>query len=270
VKHRGSLLIVLALTGCSFERSGTAAGGGDDDDTPLPPAVGGCSAPANLAGDVVLCLEFEDALPMKLALDGSGLNHDAQVTAVEGVSRTAPDNVAEQAVQLTGASRLHIDDTPDLDLVDEVTVEMFVAMDQATTGRQYMFDNGGQYSMSHGNYGEVECGTNSLAMTVHSGPMATIIDGDWHHVACTYDRHQLRVYVDGSLADCKDGNKPLTATSGGTTIGARTDGVERFHGAIDDVRVYSRALQPQEICSAAGKSTCVSMCPPRPGRGGEH
>ena len=268
--RRGWLLIALAVTGCDFDRSGTL--GDDGDNEPLPPAVGGCSAPASLTGDLRLCLDFEDAMPMSIALDGSGLDHDAAVTAVGAVTRTPPDNVAEQAVRLSGASRLHIDDTPDLDLADAVTVEMFVAMDPIMLGQRYwMLDNSGQYSMSYGSDGEVECGINNLETTVDSGPVASIVDTQWHHVACTYDRKQLRVYIDGSLTDCKDANKQLVATTGGTTIGARTNGLELEHflGSLDDVRVHARALTPAEVCRAAGNPSCVATCPPKDGRGGE-
>lgn len=75
----------------------------------------------------------------------------------------------------------------------------------------------------------------------------------WIHLAGTYDGSIMRLYLDGSEID----NRPLTGnirvddnpvTIGGEENGADPQVVEgEFEGLIDEVRIYSRALDASEI-----------------------
>ena len=79
------------------------------------------------------------------------------------------------------------------------------------------------------------------------------VAGQWHHHAATYDGATFHAYIDG-------------VASGTTTValGAYTPDdlaigcdlnfgalVQRFDGAIDDVRLYDRVLTPVEIAALA-------------------
>src|SRR5215831_808844 len=74
-------------------------------------------------------------------------------------------------------------------------------------------------------------------------------DGQWHHVAATYDGATMKVYVDGQL----DASAPRTGTiqsgTSGILIGARSDGTNasNFPGMIDELAVYNRAIGPAEV-----------------------
>ncbi len=82
--------------------------------------------------------------------------------------------------------------------------------------------------------------------------------GTWYHVAGTFDgrTRRLDVFLNGRLD-----NGPLLGAVSNTQrpsrqrvyIGRRSDsrGFE-FSGVIDDVRIYSRALQPEEIAEVMG------------------
>jgi hypothetical protein len=79
--------------------------------------------------------------------------------------------------------------------------------------------------------------------------------GRWHHVAATYDGARFRLYVDGEL----DADLPLTATPRydsiqhfglGVAINSLGATAGGFVGAMDEVRVYSRALEAVEIQSS--------------------
>jgi hypothetical protein len=76
--------------------------------------------------------------------------------------------------------------------------------------------------------------------------------GRWHHVATTYDGAHFRLYVDGAL----DAEIELTATPRfdsiqhfGLGVAINSLGVSAggFVGAMDEVRVYSRALDAAEL-----------------------
>jgi hypothetical protein len=81
---------------------------------------------------------------------------------------------------------------------------------------------------------------------------APLTVNQWQHVAGTFDGRMLRLYIDGKLA----GSHVSTADrigEGKTFFLGRSDGdVEftknaHFHGMIDEVRVYDRALSADEV-----------------------
>ncbi len=72
----------------------------------------------------------------------------------------------------------------------------------------------------------------------------------WSHVVSTYDGTYQKVYINGVLKDSKSGMGPaISNVSNPLTIGALTGGGDYFSGAIDDVRVYNRALSQTEVQS---------------------
>ncbi len=73
-------------------------------------------------------------------------------------------------------------------------------------------------------------------------------DGEWHHIAYTYDGSTIKLYVDG-VEDFTISDKILrTGEAGETdvTIGSQAGGA-KFQGSLDDVRIYDSVLTPEEI-----------------------
>lgn len=76
-----------------------------------------------------------------------------------------------------------------------------------------------------------------------------LLDNDgWHHLACTYDGAAAKIYIDGQL----DVETPMTRTPAAFSdavlqIGYSDNGKDFFNGAIDDLRIYNRALSASEI-----------------------
>ncbi|MBW8002202.1 MAG: LamG domain-containing protein [Planctomycetes bacterium] len=83
-----------------------------------------------------------------------------------------------------------------------------------------------------------------------------VVDGQWHLLTSTYDGSEIRMYVDGELetwiaySDGYESNtEPLKI---GHYYYPYNDGRGGSHnwalnGAIDDVRIYNRALSPEEV-----------------------
>lgn len=75
-----------------------------------------------------------------------------------------------------------------------------------------------------------------------------VIDSLWHHIACTYDGSNLRIYVDGkeqgispySYGTSYIPNEPLY-------IGRDPYGSRYFTGELDDIRIYNRSLSAEEV-----------------------
>ena len=70
----------------------------------------------------------------------------------------------------------------------------------------------------------------------------------WTHVAATFDGSVVRMYVDGAQdATYSTPQLVLAKNILDLSIGAEDDGTGAFEGAVDDVRVYRRALSLEEI-----------------------
>ncbi|NBO35899.1 MAG: hypothetical protein EBU89_08375, partial [Actinobacteria bacterium] len=78
---------------------------------------------------------------------------------------------------------------------------------------------------------------------------ATVTDGNWHHVAGTYDGATLKIYVDGTLSN----SRAVTSTiQTGTTpiyIGSRGGG-SRFQGSMYELRYWNVARSAAEIAAS--------------------
>ncbi len=84
------------------------------------------------------------------------------------------------------------------------------------------------------------------------GPPAP--NGEWIHLAGTYDGSAVRIYVNGAESNTAPLAGPLAPDRRPLAIGGDPDGGgvdENFAGLIDDVRIYSRALSPAEVASLA-------------------
>ena len=76
-------------------------------------------------------------------------------------------------------------------------------------------------------------------------------DGEWHHVAGTYDGKEINLYVDGELI----GNKPIIGelynqSRQPMSIGSYKNGSyerESFHGDLNDIRVFRSGLSQAQV-----------------------
>ncbi len=77
--------------------------------------------------------------------------------------------------------------------------------------------------------------------------------GQWHHVAGTMDRDEVRLYVDGRLnARCSTDGKTIGNSGGPLYLGRNlsrkhVDAWVDFHGSLDDVMIWDRALSDEEV-----------------------
>ncbi|GAB3450799.1 LamG-like jellyroll fold domain-containing protein [Actinophytocola sediminis] len=74
-------------------------------------------------------------------------------------------------------------------------------------------------------------------------------DGRWHHVALRRQGGTVTLLVDGDPVASASGARGAVQGSDPTPvyIGQRLDGANRFHGAMDEFRVYDRALTGAEL-----------------------
>ena len=117
----------------------------------------------------------------------------------------------------------------------------------------YCLDLGGDYN-GKVHRGKLQFETSKGAIEA-SGRVLN--DNKWHHVAAVYDGQTIRCYLDGTGP-----NHPVKTPGplkksgwdlciGNSVVNYGTDEFLAFNGLIDEVRIYNRALSPDEIKTLA-------------------
>ncbi|MBM4025836.1 MAG: hypothetical protein FJ280_10590 [Planctomycetes bacterium] len=97
---------------------------------------------------------------------------------------------------------------------------------------------------------------------VYSGD---VNDGNWHHIAGVYDGARLALYQDGDCVDSRSLRGFINRNWSRVLIGENGQAPNRFwNGLVDDVRLYRRALPPDEIAVLAEAQPPVPPPPPAP------
>jgi len=89
--------------------------------------------------------------------------------------------------------------------------------------------------------------------------------GEWHHVAGTFDGKQMRLYVDGREVASLPIEAPASVDVSGDACFVGGCGVKwPFRGAIDEVRIYERCLDANEIAARYADGRKALAAPNRP------
>ncbi|MEX0611916.1 MAG: DUF1553 domain-containing protein [Pirellulales bacterium] len=106
---------------------------------------------------------------------------------------------------------------------------------------------------------------------------ATYVPDQWMHVLVTWDgrssRDAIRIYFNGQAQETitdVDGPPVVSIDNAAPVrIGSRADGENAFHGQIDEVRVYHRALTQQEAVALIERTAHQLLAIPAGQRGAE-
>lgn len=129
---------------------------------------------------------------------------------------------------------------------------MVLSKNSNCTGWYIILNNSGHLQVE-GDYGSTNCTGGTFATS--SATDKRYDDGAWHMVTVVIDRRpssSLSLYVDGQQKQSSALNNTFSGvTSSGLRIGAHTTNgsnmIYNFSGAIDEVRIYDRALSTNDI-----------------------
>lgn len=183
--------------------------------------------------------------------DQSGRGHDA--AAGKSVSALEPSpGLLKGAVRFKGNHRLAVPTHQDFADLDQIAFSVWVRPDgfdhyneifrKEDGDRRLLFsfqESGSILSLGLNVGGYVEC-------DARIDP-AMLLDGLWHHCAATFDGKTMRVYLDGREVGSLD--RAGTIASGGNAVACigSSNGGECFRGAMDDLQIYSVALNSDDI-----------------------
>jgi len=81
---------------------------------------------------------------------------------------------------------------------------------------------------------------------------SAVDDSKWHHIACTYDGANKRIYVDGALETTEATTGAIDTSTQPLRIASNAqDSARAFNGSVADVRIYDAALSVGDITTLA-------------------
>ena len=139
------------------------------------------------------------------------------------------------------------------DITEEITLAVWVnANDMLNSEHNCWLGKGDNaYAIKHqsGNYLEFFMYDGEWHSTNYSTELDSL-NGDWHHMAGTFDGSELKFYLDGELAANLVYSGTIGTATHNVTIGENSQATGRyFDGMLDDPRIYNEALSQDDIQS---------------------
>lgn len=188
--------------------------------------------------------------------DSSGRSNNATLVST---GTYVNDRLNQPNSALSIASNNYIDcGTPsDMQaLTNQVTVSMWVNANYFAGGNMPLLNdwaNTGVYSGFYGYWDAQNVQQNRVRWRVDGNAYlesnVNVPFGQWTLITCTYDGSWLRTYQDGQLTGAYNYVGSIGWTGTPTQIGrqANGSGSQIYSGKLDDIRVYNRALNADEI-----------------------
>lgn len=167
-------------------------------------------------------------------------------TLVGSPTRTTSTCKIANCLQVNGTSQ-YVSLASSLNPTSYVTVTAwFKRVGVPTSGYHIIFMQGTQIEISiPESTGQIRTGVTTATLgrqVFNSG--TGLLDGNWHHLALTYNGSALVSYIDGAQTATNSVTGTIT-TGSPTNIG--NYGGYYANGYIDDVRIYNRALSANEV-----------------------
>ncbi len=204
---------------------------------------------------LVLHLPFDEGSGI-VAADQSGQGNDGTLNGPTWVG-----SPLGAALDFDGVDDLvEVPSDPTLDITDEVTLAAWINVRSYENWEGIITKGRTQTT-----YGLNVWGDGTIRLTANWGSPAggvgrgawnslgAVSLNTWHHVAATYDGQNIRFYIDG-VEDPRVPDPVLTfgVVDEPLTVGGDLPGQDEYlDGAINDVRVYNRALDATEISDLA-------------------
>jgi serine/threonine protein kinase len=185
---------------------------------------------------------------------------DASGSGNEGMVRGAPQwrpsagRVGGALVLKSGSVRI-AEEAP-FDVTGEISVSVWTRVETLDKWWQALVTKGDTAWRLHRS-GDTEClefACNGLQSSEGGAASVqgnrVVSDGRWHHVVATYDGRRMALYFDGALDGSCPASGRLQTNDQPVCIGDNAEQPGRYWtGWIDDVRIYSYALNEAEIAA---------------------
>ena len=178
---------------------------------------------------------------------------------VYGATLTADNEGNPNSAYLFNGVDSYIDfGSSDLGLTgsSEITFCAWIKPDQPTTYHSHILSSEQFYrpytmkTCGLGSAVKAQCAIRTVDEGAYiEGDTGGIIIGNWYHILCKYDGSIASIYVDGELQNSVSLSGLLSVPFQHILAGAQPTSPPKsfFNGAIDDIRIWNRALSEDEI-----------------------
>ncbi|NEO74886.1 LamG-like jellyroll fold domain-containing protein [Moorena sp. SIO4G3] len=172
-------------------------------------------------------------------------------------------NLGHKVMQFDGVDdyvEIPIVNVNSLNISSSITIESWIrikrhkSIESRATSDQVIFNLGNQplfnvFGPYHTHPGILEFGWGGVSPTWRTGSQV-VDDGQWHHVATTYNGAKVKIYVDGELDISRDTTGSF-ALSNNLIIGAlsrsSSSNSRNLNGSLAEVRIWNTARTAEEI-----------------------
>ncbi len=223
------------------------------------------AASADLSTGLMAYYNFDDCS----ANDTSGNANNGTING----NLSCITGVVDKALQFDGASYINVPNAASLNPVDQLAVSFWVRVDAFNSDVSTIIHKGGtnpncfenrEYAF-HTNidstFHQTSSGDGNCANQMDSKKVIAI--GKWLHYVGIIDRkrHVMSIYINGALnAKQVDSYNTLTNNNHDLRIGLSEEGYyweSPFKGALDEIRLYNRALTAAEITALYNEGVSV-------------
>jgi hypothetical protein len=206
------------------------------------PVVAAASAPTPTGG-LVAAYSFNEAAGTSVA-DVSGNGNTGTIIGATWTS----EGQSNAGLSFDGASNMVvINGSASLNLSSAMTLEAWVYPTVSSPRwRDVIYRDKDVYYLEASSVSRVPAAGGTFASGPTYGRAALPVNA-WTHLAVTYDRQTVRLYVNGVQVASRAETKAIATSSSPLYIGGDSTYGQYFQGIIDEVRIYDRALGAAEI-----------------------
>jgi beta-galactosidase len=179
--------------------------------------------------------------------DGSGHGLDGTIKG----NPAFVEGIAGMALSFDGVNdSVDLGNNSAFDITEQITLSAWVNPNDAGNGQHNPYVSKGDqtYAIKHANSNTIEFFIYDGGWYTANVKVDSTFNGEWHHVLGTYDGNELKTYVDGVLGATVAHQGSIDVQTHNLTIAHNSQETDRYYdGAIDEVKIYNRALIPSEI-----------------------
>lgn len=189
------------------------------------------------------------------AYDGSGNNDNGVIGGT--ISRATSTCIISNCLNFDGTTNyVSVNNAPPLDISQTITLAAWVKPGSGNAYPNRIIDKGDdtqpilwEYSLMMAGPQDVEFSINSAGSITELTTNTNVLKiGQWSYVVGVYDGAKMYIYVNGALVASTAKTGAIKTSSQRLVFGARsTDFGQKFIGALDDIRIYNRALSVSEV-----------------------
>ncbi len=211
--------------------------------------IAGVGRAANVDPTLILYMPF-DNITANEATDFSGVNNHGEL--MKGALLSDENAVFGGALELEPSAHVVVPSDPSLNL-QNMTLMFFCRFDSEPDAIQNGIERTPAWGVGHYNLnGDYNGGVILQIFDLDDGcddelQVGNVVDGEWHHVAATYDSEKIVIYIDGDDVGGGPCEGEIAESTMPLYIGARGGSGRFTDGAYDEIRMYNRVLRKGDI-----------------------